>query len=95
MTRAYNSVWDAIEKTPAEAAHMKIRGALLIELQEQLRASGSSQAALAKHLGVTQPRISDVMRGRVDLFSVDTLIDLLAKLGVEVRVRMAPAKRAA
>jgi predicted XRE-type DNA-binding protein len=95
MTKTYTSVWDAIEKSPAEAAHMRIRGALLIDLQERLRASGRSQASLAKRLGVTQPRISDIMRGRVDLFSVDALIDLLAKLGVEVRVRTAAYKRAA
>jgi predicted XRE-type DNA-binding protein len=50
---------------------------------------------LAKRLGVTQPRISDVMRGRIDLVSVDMLIDLLAKLGVAVQVRTRAMRKAA
>ncbi len=95
MTRAYANVWDAIEKTPSQAAHMKVRGALLMDLQERLRATGLPQKALAKKLGVTQPRISDVMRGRIDLVSVDTLIEMLSKLGVEVRLRTSVSRRAA
>jgi predicted XRE-type DNA-binding protein len=95
MTRAYASVWDAIENTSDDAAHMKIRAELLIDLQERLRSTGESQASLAKRLGVTQPRISDIMRGRIDLFSVDALIGFLAKLGVEVSVRTTMSRRAA
>ncbi len=74
---------------------MQVRGALMVDLQKRMRATGNSQAELAKKLGVTQPRISDVMRGRIDLVSVDMLIDLLAKLGVEVKVRMRAMRKAA
>lgn len=95
MTKAIASVWDAIEKTPGDAAHMQVRGALMVDLQKRMRATGNSQAELAKRLGVTQPRISDVMRGRIDLVSVDMLIDLLARLGVEVHLRTRPKRKAA
>ncbi len=95
MTKAYASVWDAIEKTPGAAAHKQVRGALMVDLQKRMRATGDTQAALAKRLGVTQPRLSDVMRGRIDLVSVDMLIDLLAKLGVAVQVRTRAMRKAA
>ena len=95
MTKAYASVWDAIEKTRGDAAHMQVRGALMVDLQKRMRATGDTQAELAKRLGVTQPRISDVMRGRIDLVSVDMLIDLLAKLGVAVQVRTRAMRKAA
>ena len=74
---------------------MQVRGALMVDLQKRTRAPGDTQAALAKRLGVTQPRISDVMRGRIDLVSVDMLIDLLAKLGVAVQVRTRAMRKAA
>jgi predicted XRE-type DNA-binding protein len=74
---------------------MQVRGALMVDLQKRMRATGDTQAELAKRLGVTQPRISDVMRGRIDLVSVDMLIDLLAKLGVAVQVRTRTMRKAA
>jgi len=74
---------------------MQVRGALMVDLQKRTRATGDTQAELAKRLGVTQPRISDVMRGRIDLVSVDMLIDLLAKLGVAVQVRTRAMRKAA
>lgn len=87
MTKAYASVWDAIEKTADDAAHMQVRGALMVDLQKRMQATGDTQAKLAKSLGVTQPQISDVVCGRIDLLPVDMLIDLLAKLGVEDQMR--------
>lgn len=94
MTKSYASAWDAIEKTPGDAAQMQVRGALMVDLQKRMRATGDTQGALAERLGVTQPRILDVMCGRIDLVSIDMLIDLLAKLGVEVQVRMRAMRRA-
>ena len=72
---------------------MLIRADLMIELQSRLDARGMSQAAAAKLLRVTQPRISDLLRGRIDLFSTDALIDMLARLGVRVRVLVKPSRR--
>jgi len=76
-----------------EAEHLLIRADLMIELQRRLDAKGMSQAAAARLLQVTQPRISDLLRGRIDLFSTDALIDLLARLGAQVSVVVKPSRR--
>jgi len=67
---------------PEEAEHLRVRADLLIQIQKALEARGLKQAEAAKLLGVTQPRVSDLVRGRLDLFSVDILIAMLARLGV-------------
>lgn len=91
-SRRYESVWDAIEATPQAAASMRARSELMIALTELIRRSGWTQREAAAKLGVTQPRVSDLMRGRIDLFSVDTLVDLAAKVGLNPRITL---KRAA
>ena len=82
----FESVWDAIEDTPGEAEAMKVRAQLLRAVQKKIRATGMSQAAAAKLLNVTQPRISDLMRGKIDLFSAEMLIDMLRSLGTQVKL---------
>lgn len=82
----FTSVWDAIEDTPREAASMKVRSELLITLQETLRRQKLTQVQAAKLLGVTQPRVSDLMRGKIELFSMEMLIDMLAQVGMQVKV---------
>jgi predicted XRE-type DNA-binding protein len=89
--RKFASVWDAIEDTQSQAASMKARSEMLIALQERIKESGMTQTAAAKRLGVTQPRISDLMRGRIDLFSLETLIDLLGRSGLKVKFRLTKA----
>ena len=69
-----------------ESEHLLIRADLLIQLQKAIAASGLKQAQAAKMLRVTQPRVSDLLRGRIDLFSTDALIDMLARLGIGVRL---------
>ena len=76
-----------------EAEHLSIRADLLIEVQKALEARRLKQAAAAKLLGVTQPRVSDLLRGRINLFSTDALIDILARLGIGVRVVLKPLRR--
>lgn len=72
---------------PAEEAdHLKIRSSLMGHLRRIIETKGLSQVEAAKLLGVTQPRVSDLVRGRIDLFSIDTLVDLLARAGVSVRL---------
>ncbi len=87
----YASVWDAIEDTPQEAASMKVRAALMTAIREHLRQSGATQAEAAKRLGVTQPRISDLMRGKIDLFSIDVLINMAATAGLRVKLGLKKA----
>ena len=96
----FSSVWDAIEDTPQNAASMRARSSLMMSLTEVIRQQGMTQSQAAVLFGVTQPRISDLMRGKVNLFSLDTLIDMAATAGMEPTVkvsmpRAAPAKRPA
>jgi len=69
-----------------EAEHLLVRADLMIQIQKLVGARGLKQKAAAKTLGVTQPRVSDLLRGRIDLFSTDALIDMLARLGATVRL---------
>jgi predicted XRE-type DNA-binding protein len=91
MSQRFESVWDAIEDTPAQAENMKVRSALMIALKERIEAQGLSQANAAKLFGVTQPRISDLLRGKITLFSIDTLINMLATAGLHVELQIAQA----
>jgi predicted XRE-type DNA-binding protein len=75
-----------------EAAHLLVRADLLIQVQKAITSRGLKQAEAAKTLRATQPRVSDLLRGRIDLFSTDALIDMLARLGVGVRLVVKPAK---
>jgi predicted XRE-type DNA-binding protein len=76
-----------------EAEHLLVRADLMIQIQKLVAARGLKQKAAAKTLGVTQPRVSDLLCGRIDLFSTDALIDMLARLGATVRltVKVRPA----
>ena len=76
-----------------EAEHLLIRADLLIQLQKAIAARDLTQAKAATILRVTQPRVSDLLRGRLDLFSTDTLIDMLARLGVHVRFVLKSSRR--
>lgn len=91
MTKRHESVWDAIEDTPAQAENMKLRSSLMIALEEYIRSEGLTQKEAAKKFGVTQPRISDLTRGRIELFSIDMLVNMLATAGLHLEVHIAKA----
>jgi predicted XRE-type DNA-binding protein len=76
-----------------EAEHLVIRADLLIQIQKVVTARRLKQAPLAKVLQVSQPRVSDLLRGRLHLFSIETLIDMLGRLGVQVRLVVKPTRR--
>ncbi|WP_064575566.1 helix-turn-helix domain-containing protein [Cupriavidus gilardii] len=84
----YASVWDAIENTPAEAENMKLRSELMIALKNYIARSEMSQAEAARLFGVTQPRISDLMRGKINLFGLDALVNMAAAAGMHVEMRV-------
>ena len=90
--KRFSSVWDAIEDTPQEAASMGARSALMTNLAEVIRRQGMTQAEAATLFGVTQPRISDLMRGKINLFSLDTLIDMAATAGMGPVVKVSMPK---
>lgn len=87
----FSSVWDAIEDTPQQAASMKARSALMIELQEYIKTSGMTQKQAADQFGVTQPRISDLVRGKIELFSLESLVDMATAAGMKVELRLKKA----
>lgn len=92
----FSSVWDAIEDTPQQAASMRVRSELMMALQKWFKSEGLTQATAAGLFGVTQPRVSDLMRGRINLFSLDTLIDMAATAGLapSVTIKKPKAKKA-
>lgn len=93
----FASVWDAIEDTPQQAASMRARSTLMMELENIVKQRGMTQADAATMFGVTQPRISDLMRGKINLFSLDCLIDMATVAGLQPHVTIkkpkAPRKR--
>ena len=74
-----------------EAENLKLRARLMVELEKHIREKRLTQKRAAERLGVTQPRISDLMRGKIDLFSVDTLITMLTQAGLKVDVKVSRA----
>lgn len=88
----FASVWDAIEDTPQQAASMRARSELMMNLTEVIRERGMTQGDAATLFGVTQPRMSDLMRGKINLFSLDTLIDMAATAGMRPTVKVSKPK---
>ncbi len=89
--QSYVSVWDALESTPVEAENMKLRSRLMIEISTAVAAWRVSQTAAAKRLGLTQPRLNDLLRGRLGKFSLDALVALAPRAGLTVRLRVTKA----
>jgi predicted XRE-type DNA-binding protein len=87
----YASVWDAIEDTSAEAENMKLRAKLMMALEQHMTSRGWTQAEAARQLGVTQPRISDLKRGKIDLFALDGLVTMAAAAGLTVEMTVTEA----
>ncbi len=81
----FDSVWDALEDTPAEAENMKLRSSLMIAITEAVSRWRVTQTEAANHLGVTQPRLNDLLRGRVGRFSLDALA---ARAGLAVHMEI-------
>ena len=92
MTRKrYDSVWDAIEESPEAAQNMKLRSTLMMALQEHISRAKLNQSEAAKLFGITQPRISNLMHGKIDLFALDTLVNMASAAGMRVEMRLRKA----
>ena len=89
--KRFASVWDAIEDTPAQAENMKLRSALMMALKEHIVRAELTQSQAAGLLGVTQPRISDLMRGKIELFGLDTLVNMIGAAGLHIEMRISKA----
>ncbi len=84
----FRSVWDAIESSPAQAANMRARSEMMLAIRNTVETWQVTQAAAAKRLGLTQPRMNDLVRGRIDKFSLDALINLASRAGLSIRVEI-------
>ena len=89
--KPFASVWDAIADTPAEAENMRLRSFLMMALKEHIARSGMSQSQAAKLFGVTQPRVSDLTRGKINLFGLDALVNMATTAGLHVEMRVREA----
>jgi len=80
-SETYSNVWEAIADTPEQAVNMRARAELMAEITEVLNGRGWTQVEAARHCGITQPRMNDLVRGRISRFSLDALVNIAAKLG--------------
>ena len=93
--RSSGNVYRDLGFSPEEAENLRVRSDLMIQLTKTIKARRLTQAAAAKWLGVTQPRISDLMRGKIDRFSVDSLVEMLGHAGLRVSFILKPRKKVA
>jgi predicted XRE-type DNA-binding protein len=91
MTKTFNSVWDAIADTPEQAANLQARAELMQQIAVIVESHHWTQAKAAIHCGLTQPRVNDLLRGRVSKFSLDALVNIATALGCRVRVELEAA----
>lgn len=89
MGKRFESVFEAIADTKEEALNMKLRANLIREIRKKLEQADWTQAEAAKQLGITQPRVSDLLNGKMSKFSLDSLVNMLAALGSKVELRVA------
>ena len=87
----YASVWDALADTPEQAANLQARADLMRQIAELIQAEGWKQVETAERCGVTQPRINDLLRGRVSRFSLDALVNIATALGQRVHLELEAA----
>ena len=93
IERSSGNVFRDLGFGPKEAESLRLRAELMVALRRLVEKRKLTQKSAAKLLGVTQPRISDLVRGKIDLFSVDALVNMLARAGIRVQLRLAPARR--
>ena len=86
--KQFTSVWDAIEDTPEEAENMRLRSILMISLKDHITRTGMSQRQAAKLFGITQPRVSDLIRGKINLFGLDALVNMATSAGLHVEIHV-------
>lgn len=91
----YDSVWDAIEDTPEEALNMRLRSELMARIANRVREWGVTQKEAAHRLGITQPRLNDLLNGRINKFSLDALVNLTGPAHFHLKLEIEDEKEAA
>jgi predicted XRE-type DNA-binding protein len=89
MTDKFDNVFDALAESSEEALNLKLRASLIREIRAKVTAAGWTQTETANQLGITQPRVSDLLNGKLSKFSLDALVNMLARLGGEIEMRVA------
>lgn len=90
-SKRFANVWDAICDTPEEAANLTARSELLSQISQIIKKSGWTQVEAAKRCRISQPRMSDLLRGRIDRFSLDALVNIATALGRKVQLKLKAA----
>lgn len=90
MIHSFKSVWDALADTPEQAQSLRARAGLMRQITDVIEANGWTQAEAGAKCGVTQPRMNDLLRGRISRFSLDALVDIASALGRPVRIELQP-----
>lgn len=93
VQRSTGNVFRDLGFRAEEAESLRLRAALMVEIKRLVQARRLTQTAAAGLFGVTQPRMSDLVRGKIELFSLDTLVDMLARVGMKVHLRVGSARR--
>ena len=93
ITRSSGNIFEDLGFPSEEAEYLKIRSTLMIHLRKTIEAKGMKQAEAAKLLGVTQPRVCDLYKGKIHLFSIDTLVDMLSRAGIHIKLVVGSSKR--
>ena len=83
-SQRFKSVWDALGDSPEQAENMKLRAELMTQIRQYVESLSTTQQAAAKSLGLTQPRLNELLNGRLDRFSLDKLVNVLARAGKHV-----------
>ena len=84
--RTFANVWDALEDDPEEAVTMTMRSNVMTVVNETVRGWSTTQARAARRLGITQPRLNDLLNGKINKFSLDTLLTLATRAGLKVKI---------
>lgn len=87
----HENVWEAFGYPPEEAQNLRMRNVLMMALERIIKDRGFTQARAAKLLGVSQPRVSDLMRRHIDRFSIDALVEMLSRAGYRVELKIKQA----
>jgi predicted XRE-type DNA-binding protein len=90
-SKEFSNVWDAIAESPEEAANLRARADLMRSITTIVKKAKWTQAEAARRCGVTQPRINDLLRGRISRFSLDALVNIAARLGRRIRLKIEAA----
>jgi predicted XRE-type DNA-binding protein len=93
IQRSTGNVFRDLGFSPERAESLRLRAALMVQIKRLMEARRLTQTAAAEMFGVSQPRMSDLVRGKIDLFSLDTLVDMLGRSGMRVQIRVDRRRR--